>query len=178
VQFRNAKLLLLAATAFAGVLYAQDHEFVSGARIDFDDATGRTEVTKAHVTTEDGLQVSAGKATFVVDENEIPKVVELRSGVKFSQGGLSGTADTATLYPDLQMVVSSRLLIKEMRSGTSNVVVSYTCSGGALYGNGNHVEGNSVCVNSAGGGSNVIRCGGSGGNQVTMIHYRYSCAGG
>ena len=180
MQFKNVRLALLATAILAGALYAQGHEFVSGTQIDFDDATGRTEVTKANVTTEDGIQVSAGKATFVVDENEVPKVVELKSGVKFNVGNLSGTADTATLYPDLQTLASPRLLIttQSMRRGAPSIIVSYTCNGGTLYGNGNPVEGNSVCRNFPGGGSTIISCGGTGGNEVLMYHSRYSCAGG
>lgn len=175
----NAKIgkiaFVLAVGLFASAaIHAQKAEFLSGDRIDYDDATGHTVVFKARIAGGDGLALLSGKAQFTVDENETPRSIELTGGVNIQVHEGYGTADRAVFYPELQLL-SAQQISFERSANSSTIVspsamVSYTCSSGTLYADGVSTGGSSVCF-----GYTEIGCTGSGGNTVYMVMRPYSC---
>lgn len=174
--------LLIAALISSVVVSAQKSGFLSGAKIELDEKSGHTVVTDARIKGEEGFFISAGRASFTIDENETPRSMELTDLVQFQVGASRGLADRAVYYPELQLLSAAQITFFAEQSRNSlmspSLGVSYTCSSGILYANGRSTGGSSTCSNLSSGGSVSISCGGSGGNEVQMIRLRNACIGG
>jgi hypothetical protein len=158
--------LVSAICVIASTALAQKPGLLSGERFDYDQATGNTHVSKARIMDE-GLVLTAGNASYTVDENETPRSIELTGGVKFQIGNNIGAADRAVYYPELQVLSSRRVSL------LSDTTVTYSCQSGTLYANGTSTGSSSTCV-----GFLQIGCGGSAGNTLTITRLKYACSGG
>lgn len=163
-------IVLLAITASI-TAYAQMPDMITGQRVDYDQRTGNSLIHSPRIISQDGVVVTADTAQYTVDENEVPRVMDLAGNVRVQFDDKVAKAQRAVYYPELQLLSAQKVSVSSLVSPAA--VVTYTCSAGTLSADGTPVAGNSACF-----GFTQISCGGSGGNSVQVVKLKYSCGGG
>ncbi|MBB4126283.1 hypothetical protein GGR77_001573 [Xanthomonas translucens] len=169
VKIAPALIALMSLAAMSAS--AQMPDRITGQRVDYDKATGNSVIYSPHITSEDGLVIDADTAQYTVDENAVPRAMELSGNIRLRIGDKMTRADQGIYYPELQILTSPHISVSSTASPME--IIDYKCSSGTLLANGSPVAGGTACY-----GYTQVSCGGSGGNTVTIVKLKYSCPGG
>lgn len=170
-KVKGASALIALISLAAMSASAQMSDMITGQRVDYDKNTGNSVIYSPHIISEGGLVIDADTAQYTVDENAIPRAMELVGNIRLRIGDKMTRADRGIYYPELQILTSPKISVSSIASPME--VIDYKCTSGTLLANGSPVAGGTACH-----GYTQISCGGSGGNTVTMVKLKYSCPGG
>lgn len=149
---------------------------VTGSQFHFDEKDGVVTVTDSSIN-RPGISIKSRSSGYRIDEDGATKTVSLKGAVEVKTGAAIFTTDAATYYPELDTLTAREFRLVAGDRVSAQAAISFTCSGGTLYGDGAAIPGGRY--SNCDGGASILQeriaasgytitCGGSGGNQVIL----------